>query len=123
MTVNLVTPCDLVTILQRLFFNLLNKSFDLVTSCNLATVFAATKSVTKLRLHCAFFSLAFFMKLAINSCQCNKEELIFCRFCKGGKKVTAHSIFFLCYVALLICKKCDGPMIKNVLKIIPNPSS
>ena len=44
-TLNLVTICDLVTILQRPFFNLLHKIIDLVT------VFAETKSVTKSRLH------------------------------------------------------------------------
>jgi len=48
-TLNLVTTCDLVTIFQRPFFNLLYiKSFDLVT------VFAETKSVTKSRLHCTY---------------------------------------------------------------------
>ena len=49
-TLNSVTICDLVTILQRLFFNLLHK-IGLVKLCNLVTVFAETKSVTKSRLH------------------------------------------------------------------------
>ena len=51
---DLVTTCDLVTILQRPFFNLGTyiKSFDLVTLCDSVTVFAETKSVTKSRLHC-----------------------------------------------------------------------
>ena len=52
MTLNLVTTCDLVTIFQRPFFDLLKKSFDLVTLWDLMTVFAETKSVTKSRLHC-----------------------------------------------------------------------
>ena len=46
---DLVTTCDLVTIFQIFqfsSFNLLHKSFDLVT------VFAETKCVTKSRLHC-----------------------------------------------------------------------
>ena len=34
------------------------KSFDLVTLCNLVTVFAETKSVTKSRLHCICISKA-----------------------------------------------------------------
>ena len=42
-TLNLVTTCDVVTILQRPFFNLYKKSFDLVTLCNLVTVFVKTK--------------------------------------------------------------------------------
>ena len=49
MTLNLVTTCDLVTIFQRTFFDLLKKSFDLVTLWDLMTVFAETKSVTKIR--------------------------------------------------------------------------
>ena len=57
-TLNLVTTCDLVTILQRPFFHLLHKSFDLVTLCDLVTVFAETKRVTKSRLHCT--SLLFY---------------------------------------------------------------
>ena len=48
MTLNLVTACYLMTTLQTPFFNLLH---DLVTLCNLVTVFAGTKSVTKSRLH------------------------------------------------------------------------
>ena len=57
-SVDLVTTYDLVTILQRPFFILLNrlllciKAIDLVTLFNLVTVFAETKSVTKSRLHC-----------------------------------------------------------------------
>ena len=54
-TLNLVTTCDLMTILQRPFFNL--KSFDLVTLYNLVTVFEETKSVTKSRLHCTLQNL------------------------------------------------------------------
>jgi hypothetical protein len=45
-TVNLVTTCDSVTIFQKTFLIYYIKSFDL------ETVFAETKSVTKLRLHC-----------------------------------------------------------------------
>ena len=60
-TLNLVTTCDLVTILPlRPFFNLLLtyiKSFDLVTLCDLVTVFVDTKNVTKSRLHCTAYLL------------------------------------------------------------------
>ena len=52
MTLNLVTTCDLATILQRPFFNLLHKTIRLVTLCDLVTVFEETKSVTKSRLQC-----------------------------------------------------------------------
>ena len=52
MTLYLVTTCDLMTFFERPFFNLLQKLFDLVTLCNLVTVFADTKSVTKSRLPC-----------------------------------------------------------------------
>ena len=38
-----------MTIFQFMYYI---KSFDLLTLCNLATVFAETKSVTKSRLHC-----------------------------------------------------------------------
>ena len=50
-TLNLVTTCDLMTILQR--YSSINyiKSFDLVTLCNVVTIFAETKS----RLHCITF--------------------------------------------------------------------
>ena len=51
---NLVKACDLVTIFQRPFFNLLHKSFDLVTLCKLVTIFVETKSVTKSRVHCIY---------------------------------------------------------------------
>ena len=50
-TLNLVTTFDLATNFKNHF---LMVSFDLVTLCNLVTVFAETKSVTKLRLHCIF---------------------------------------------------------------------
>ena len=46
-TLNLVTICDLVTILQRPFFNLRHKIIQFLTLCDLVTVFAETKSVTK----------------------------------------------------------------------------
>ena len=53
MTLNLVTTCDLVTILERPFFNLLHKIIRLSDILrDLVTVFAETKSVTKSRLHC-----------------------------------------------------------------------
>ena len=52
MTLNLVTTCDLATILQRPFFNLLHKTIRFVTLYDLVTVFEETKSVTKSRLHC-----------------------------------------------------------------------
>ena len=50
-TSNLVTNCDLVTVLFfKTFFSMYYiKSFDLVTSSNLVTVFAETKSVIKSR--------------------------------------------------------------------------
>ena len=35
---------------------------DLVTSCNLVTVFAETKSVTKLRLHCMYLEMGIQIK-------------------------------------------------------------
>ena len=47
MTLNLVTACDLVTILQRPFFIYYIEAFDLVTLCDLVTFFAETKIVTK----------------------------------------------------------------------------
>ena len=56
MTLNLVTTCDLVTILQRTFYNI--KAFDLVTLCDLVTVFVKTKCVTKSRLHCTYLYVA-----------------------------------------------------------------
>ena len=59
-TLNLVTTCDLVTVLQRSFFNLLHKIIrfsDIL--CNLVTVFAETKSVTKSRLLCTAFVATF----------------------------------------------------------------
>jgi hypothetical protein len=53
-TLNLVTTYDLVTIVQKPFFNLLRKIIQFSDIINLVTVFAETKSVTKLRLHCTF---------------------------------------------------------------------
>jgi hypothetical protein len=49
-TLNLVTNCDLVTILQRPFFHLLPKIIQFSDIIALTTVFAETKSVTNLRL-------------------------------------------------------------------------
>ena len=42
-TFNLVTTCDLVTILQTPFLIFYIKSFNIVTLCDLVTVFAETK--------------------------------------------------------------------------------
>ena len=53
-TLNLVTTCDLVTILQRPFFNLLHKIIWFSDIYNLVTVFEETKSVAKSRLHRTF---------------------------------------------------------------------
>ena len=51
-TLNLVTTCDLVTILQRPFFNLLREIIRFSDIIDLVAVYAETKSVTNLRLNC-----------------------------------------------------------------------
>ena len=58
---NLVTTCDLVTIFQRKFLNLLYNFIQLMTLCNLLTVFAESKSVNKSRLHCSlkFYNIGY----------------------------------------------------------------
>jgi hypothetical protein len=61
-TSNLVTNCDLVLFCKTFFSMYYIKSFDLVTSCNLVTVFAETKSVTKLRLHCMYLEMGIQIK-------------------------------------------------------------
>ena len=61
-TSNLVTNCDLVLFCKTFFSMYYIKSFDLVTSCNLVTVFAETKSVTKLRLHCKYLEMGIQIK-------------------------------------------------------------
>ena len=51
-TLNLVTTCDLATILQRPFFNLLHKIIRFSDIMQFSDSFSETKSVTKSRLHC-----------------------------------------------------------------------
>ena len=51
-TLDLVATCDLVTIFQKPFFNLLHEIIGFSDIMGFGTVFAETKSVTKWRLHC-----------------------------------------------------------------------
>ena len=49
------------------------KSFDSVTLCDLVTVFAETKSVTKSRLHCTFNKLDYSTVECYNIFKCRKQ--------------------------------------------------
>ena len=59
MTLNLVTTCDLVTIFQRPFFNLVTLCEETKT----LLVSRALKSVTKSRLHCIYLERTFILNL------------------------------------------------------------
>ena len=64
-TKHIFATCDLMTILQRYFSIYYIKSFNLVTSCNLVTVFVEIKSVTKSRLHFTYCYLHFVIVIMI----------------------------------------------------------